>query len=231
VRDMREIKYRHELKHYINVADYLAIRSRLCQIMSVDSNSNENKEYKIRSLYFDNLQDKALMEKVNGINRREKFRIRFYNDNHSFIKLEKKMKNNGLCAKVSESISKEECMSLLNGDIAFLKDSGKELFIELYCKMKDQLLRPKTIVDYTREAYIYKPGNVRITFDKSIRSGIFSKNLFDENLPTVQSIDSRYIVLEVKYDEFLPDIVQAIIQTNERKSTAISKYAAARIYG
>jgi hypothetical protein len=199
--------------------------------MSIDRNSNENKEYKIRSLYFDNFQDKALMEKVNGINRREKFRIRFYNNDYSFIKLEKKMKNNGLCAKVSENISKKECTNILNGDIDFLKDSKKDLFIELYCKMKDQLLRPKTIVDYNREAYIYKPGNVRITFDKSIKTGIYSKNLFDENLTTVQSIDSRYIVLEVKYDEFLPDTVQAIIQTNERKATAISKYAAARIYG
>jgi SPX domain protein involved in polyphosphate accumulation len=228
---MKEIKYRHELKHYINVSDYLAIRSRVCRIMSIDSNSNEHKEYKIRSLYFDNLQDDALMEKVNGINHREKFRIRFYNDNHFYIKLEKKMKNNGLCAKISEGISKEECISLMNGDITFLKDSGKELFIELYCKMKNQLLRPKTIVDYTREAYTYKTGNVRITFDKSIRTGVFNKNLFDENMPTVQSIDSRYIVLEVKYDEFLPDIVQAIMQTNERRATAISKYAASRIYG
>jgi hypothetical protein len=171
------------------------------------------------------------MEKINGLNRREKFRIRFYNDDHSFIRLEKKVKNNGLCAKLSEPITKEECISLMQGDMDFLRNSGKDLFIELYTKMKEQLLRPKTIVDYTREAYVYKTGNVRITFDKCIRTGAYSKDLFHKDLPTVQSIDSRYMVLEVKYDEFLPEIIQDIIQTNDRSATAISKYAAGRIYG
>lgn len=228
---MKEIKYRSELKHYINVSDYLAIRNRLIHIMSLDKNARTNKEYKIRSLYFNNLQDKALLEKINGINPREKFRIRFYNDDHSFIKLEKKSKINGLCAKVSESITKEQCNSLLRGEIDFLKDSDKDLFVELYTKMKGQLLRPKTIVDYKREAYVYRIGNVRVTFDKSIRTGIYSKDIFDENLPTVQAIDNRYIVMEVKFDEFLPEIIRDIIQTNERRAAAISKYAAARIYG
>jgi hypothetical protein len=97
--------------------------------------------------------------------------------------------------------------------------------------MKWDILKPKAIVDYTREAYVYPVGNVRITFDKNIRTGIHSKNLFDMNLPTVNAIDNRYIVLEVKYDEFLPEIIQHIIQTGDRQATAISKYAAARIYG
>lgn len=228
---MKQVKFRHELKHYINMSDYLAIRNRLLHIMSSDKNANEKNEYRIRSLYFDNLQDKVLMEKVNGINHREKFRIRFYNNDHSFIRLEKKMKTNDLCAKLSEPISKEECSGLLRGDTAFLRDSDKELFNELYIKMKNQLLKPKTIVDYTREAYIYRIGNVRVTFDKSVRTGIYNRNLFDEDLATVESIDSRYIVLEVKYDEFLPEIVQDVIQTNDRRAAAISKYAAARIYG
>lgn len=228
---MQQTKYRHEIKHYINIADYLSIRNRLKHIMSPDKNSDGNREYKIRSLYFDNLQDKVLMEKLNGLKHREKFRIRFYNDNASFIRLEKKIKNNNLCAKFSEKISKEQCISILNGDIDFLKYSGKELFIELYTKMKEELLKPRVIVDYTREAYIYKAGNVRITFDKSIRTGLYGKNLFDENLPTVAPIDNRVIVLEVKYDEYLPQIIQDIIQTNNRRPTAISKYAASRIYG
>lgn len=228
---MKEMKFRHELKHYINASDYIGIRNRLINIMRIDKNSNANREYKIRSLYFDNMQDKVLMEKINGINRREKFRIRFYNDNHSFIRLEKKSKINGLCNKVSEKITKEECEKLLKGDIDFLKESNKDLFIELYSKMKVQMLKPKTIVDYTREAYIYPFGNVRITFDKDIRTGIHSKNIFDGKLPTVNAIDSGYIVLEVKYDEFLPEIIHDIIQTNDRRASAISKYAASRIYG
>jgi len=231
VRTINDLKFRNEVKHYINLSDYMSMRSRLMKIMKLDKNSNSKGEYKIRSLYFDNIKNKALMEKINGVNCREKFRIRFYNDDHSFIKLEKKSKINSLCNKISEPISKEECKKIIRGDIDFLRQSDKGLFLELYSKMKSELLKPRTIVDYTREAYVYRAGNVRITFDKNIRTGIHSKNLFDMNLPTVSAIDNRYIVLEVKYDEFLPEIIQHVIQTNDRRSNAISKYAAARIYG
>ncbi|EGT4144800.1 TPA: polyphosphate polymerase domain-containing protein [Clostridium perfringens] len=228
---MKEKKFRHEIKHYINYSDYKAIKNRLMHIMKIDTNASENNEYKIRSLYFDNLNDKVLMEKINGVNYREKFRIRFYNDNHSFIKLEKKSKINGLCSKDSELISKEECEKILKGDIEFLRYSNKPLFIEFYSKIKGDLLKPKSIVDYVREAYIYRLGNVRITFDKKIRTGIYSTNIFDSEVPTIEAIDNNIVVLEVKYDEFLPELIQDIIQTNERRASAISKYAASRIYG
>ncbi|MDM8128653.1 polyphosphate polymerase domain-containing protein, partial [Paraclostridium benzoelyticum] len=154
-----------------------------------------------------------------------------YNDDHSFINLEKKSKVNGLCSKDSELITKEECENLIKGDIDFLIKINKPLFIEFYSKIKSEMLRSKSIVDYTREAYVYKMGNVRITFDKKIRTGIQSTNLFDNNLPTIGSIDKDVIVLEVKFDEYLPEIIQDIIQTNNRRATAISKYAASRIYG
>lgn len=226
-----EPKFRHELKHYINYSDYLAIRNRLRTIMHIDRNANADNEYRIRSLYFDNVYDKVLMEKVVGIPKRDKFRIRFYNDNHDFIRLEKKSKIRGLCLKDSERITKEECIKIINGDIEFLKNSGKNLFADLYSQMKGNLMKPRTVVDYTREAYIYPIGNVRITFDKSIRTGLNSVNLFDNDLPTIETIDHKYIVLEVKFDEFLPQVIQDIIQVNERRSTSISKYEAARIYG
>ena len=228
---MEEVKFRHELKHYINFSDYISIKSRLRSIMHIDKNANENNEYKIRSLYFDNVYDKALMEKVIGVPKRHKFRIRFYNDNHEFIRLEKKSKIRGLCLKDSEKITKEECEKIINGDIEYLRDSNKKLFIDLYSEMKGNLLRPKTIVDYTREAYIYPIGNVRITFDKSVRTGLNNINMFDDNLATIETIDNKYIVLEVKFDEFLPQIIRDIIQVKERRATSISKYEAARIYG
>ena len=228
---MEEVKFRHELKHYINFSDYISIKSRLRSIMHIDKNANENNEYKIRSLYFDNVYDKALMEKVIGVPKRHKFRIRFYNDNHEFIRLEKKSKIRGLCLKDSEKITKEECEKIINGDIEFLRDSNKKLFIDLYSELKGNLLRQKTIVDYTREAYIYPIGNVRITFDKSVRTGLNNINMFDDNLATIETIDNKYIVLEVKFDEFLPQIIRDIIQVKERRATSISKYEAARIYG
>ena len=226
-----DAKFRHELKHYINYSDYLSIRNRLRTIMHIDKNADSKNEYRIRSLYFDNIYDKALMEKVIGVPKRDKFRIRFYNDNHQFIRLETKSKIRGLCLKESEKITKRECMKIINGDIEFLRDSGKKLFVDLYSQMKGNLLKPRTIVDYTREAYIYPIGNVRITFDKSIRTGLNSINMFDNDLPTIETIDSKFIVLEVKFDEFLPQVIQDIIQVNERRATSVSKYEAARIFG
>lgn len=225
------MKFRHELKHYINVSDYNLIKVRLKHIMRHDKNSDENGEYQIRSLYFDNHNDKILEEKLIGLNCRDKYRIRLYNSDNSFIRLEKKSKINGLCHKISTDISKEEVTSLINNDIKFLKHSKKLLFNELFLKMNIDRLKPKTIVDYIRETYIYDPGNVRITFDKSIKTGLQSIDMLSSELPTIEVLDSRYIVLEIKYDEFLPEIIADMIQIRERKAASISKYALCRKYG
>ena len=110
-------KPRHELKFFINVADYFAIKNRIKHIASLDLNAGVSGTYHIRSLYFDNFNDKALLEKVNGYSKREKFRIRYYNDNFDFIRLEKKSKINGLCTKFSAPLTKEQCEKILNNDI------------------------------------------------------------------------------------------------------------------
>lgn len=224
------VKPRHEIKVFLTLSDYIAIKNRLKNFAKLDRNAGDNGIYHIRSLYFDNFNDKALMEKISGFNNREKFRIRFYNHNHSFIRLEKKSKANGLCYKSSAPLSKEECEKILNGDIEFLKNSNKDILKEFYCKLRYQCLKPKTIVDYTREAYIFNTGNVRITFDTNIKSGLYSTNIFDSTLPTLGLVDSNPIILEVKYDNFLPDIIRDLIQTNTRRPTAVSKYAACRLF-
>lgn len=228
---MKALKFRHELKHYINIADYYAIRSRLQTIAQTDRYGDRNGVYKIRSLYFDTPENKALIEKLNGVNHREKFRLRCYNDDPSFIKLEKKSKISGLCTKQTAQVTQEESMRLLEGDTAWMLLSDQPVCIELYAKMKNQLLRPKTIVDYLREAYIFQPGNVRITIDRNIRSGLASRDFFNEDLPTLSAQQTGTIVLEVKFDNFLPEIIQDLIQTNTRRPAAISKYALCRIYG
>lgn len=228
---MKKPKFRHELKYYINIADYFTLKSRLKHIASLDRFAGSDGTYKIRSLYFDTPENKALMEKLNGINHREKFRIRFYNDDPSFIKLEKKSKINSLCTKVAAAVTREQCEKLLAGDTGWLLASGNKLMQELYAKMKYQLMRPKTVVDYYREAYIYEPGNVRITIDNKLKSGLVSKDFFNPNLPSMNITTSGQIILEVKYDAFLPELIRDVIQTNERRNSAISKYAACRIYG
>ncbi len=228
---MKPQKLRHELKYYINVSDYLALKSRLKYIAYPDPFAGQDGTYTIRSLYFDDPNNNALMEKINGVNRREKFRIRYYNHDLSYIRLEKKSKFNTLSTKFSAPINQEQCKQLINGNISWLIKSDHLLLQELYAKMKYQLLRPKTIVEYTREAYCYQAGNVRITMDSNLHSGLFSQDFFDPDLPTMAITAGEQIILEVKYDEFLPELIRDVIQTNQRRNSAISKYAACRIFG
>lgn len=227
---MSQAAFRHEFKLAINLSDYFEIRQRLRAVACYDAHSNPGGWYKIRSLYFDNIHDKALKEKIDGVNNREKFRIRYYNDDPSFIKLEKKSKINGLCQKTAAIITKEQCSRLLEGDTIWMRESDNGLFVELYAKLQYQQLRPKTIVDYIREPFTYPAGNVRVTLDRQISSGLFSQNLFDCELPTVKPSQNT-IILEIKYDSFIPDIINDITQIKNRLPAAFSKYAACRMYG
>ena len=226
---MEEIHYRHEWKHELNYLDLLTIRQRLQAVMEPDPHAVGGK-YLIRSLYFDNPDDKALREKVDGVNMREKFRIRYYNGDPSVIHLEKKSKRNGLGTKYSASLTREEAQAVVDGDLDWMMDSGRPLVQELYCKMRYQRLRPKTIVDYTREPFIYRPGNVRVTFDYNIRTGMSCTDFLNPDCITIPAGDSP-ILLEVKWDEYLPEIIRAAVQTPGRRETAFSKYAQCRIYG
>ena len=224
-----DTRYRHEWKHEISLADMYAIRQRLRAVATPDPHAVDGK-YHIRSLYFDNASDKALREKIDGVNMREKFRIRYYNGDTTLIHLEKKSKRNGLGTKFSADLTAEEAQKIVDDDIAWMMDSDRPLVQELYCKMCYQGLRPKTIVDYTREPYIFRPGNVRVTFDYDIRTGMGSTDFLNPDCVTVPAGDAP-ILLEVKWDEYLPDIIKAAVQTPGRRAAAFSKYAQCRIYG
>ena len=224
-----DIRYRHEWKHVISYADMLEIRMRMMAVARPDPHAHDGR-YQIRSLYFDDLSDKALREKIDGVNRREKFRIRYYDLNSDVIHLEKKSRLNGLGTKYSAPLSADECTRIINGDIDWMRDSTHDLIQELYLKMNYQGLRPKTIVDYTREPFIYDPGNVRVTLDYDIRTGMRSTDFLNPDCITVPAPDSG-IILEVKWDDFLPDIIRDAVQLNDTRVTAFSKYAQCRMYG
>ena len=223
----KDTKLRHEWKHHITPADKQVIISRLSAIASPDEHYGA-KPYHIRSLYFDNVYDKALSERLNGQEVREKFRIRYYNDDPSFIKLEKKSKFNTLCGKKAVTITQEECQQLINGDYSWLMDEKRPLCQELYAKMQSQLLRPRVIVDYTRRAFVYAPGNVRVTIDDEVRSGLSAIHMFDP-VQTIPADIRRPIILEVKYDAYFPDIIRDAVQLSDRRTTSFSKYAACRL--
>jgi len=222
--------YRSEIKHVIDAADKAAICANLRAVAKPDPHAGADGHYFIRSLYFDSIADHALREKLNGVNEREKFRLRYYNHDSSVVHLEKKVKRNGLGYKVSAQLTAEEAQRIVNGDTLWMASSGRGLIIELYSKMKSQGLRPKTIVDYTRTPFVYEPGNVRVTIDENIRTGLNCTDFLNPHCVTIPAAGSL-ILLEVKWDEYLPSVIQRAIQVKNRRSTAFSKYQVCRIYG
>ncbi len=223
------MEFRHEWKHEINYSDLLVLRQRLNAVARLDPHVKDGR-YEIRSLYFDSPTDRALREKLDGVNLRDKFRIRYYNGDTNFIHLEKKSKINGLCRKVQTRLTRTQAQQIVDGDLEWMPVSGDALICDLYHCMKGQCLAPRTIVDYTREPYIYPPGNVRVTFDYNIRTGLLGTDFLDWDCVTIPAGDSG-IILEVKWDEFLPGVIRDAITLEGRHSTAFSKYAACRIYG
>lgn len=223
------LQYRHEWKYEISCADLVAIRQRLRALARPDPHAKDGK-YLIRSCYFDTPADKALREKLDGVNAREKFRIRYYNGDVSFIRLEKKSKCNGLGAKQSAPLTAAEAQRIADGDIDWMPESGRPLVQELYSKMRWQGLRPKTIVDYTREPFVYAPGNVRVTFDYNIRIGLPATDFLNPDCITIPAGNAP-ILMEVKWDRFLPTIIRDAVRVPSRHVQAFSKYAQCRIYG
>lgn len=207
----------------------LVLRQRLRAVMRTDDNAVGGR-YFVRSLYFDTPSDTVLREKLDGVNRREKFRIRLYNHDISFIRLEKKSKLAGLGKKQSTQLTPQQAQRIVDGDLDWMRCCEDGLIRELYSKMRTQQLRPKTIVDYTREPFVYPPGNVRVTLDYDIRTGLDCTDFLNPDCPTIPAGDSP-VILEVKWDEFLPDMIRSAIQLEGRRVSAFSKYAQCRIYG
>lgn len=222
-------KLRHEWKFEITPSDRVEIRQRMRAVARPDPHA-KNGTYRVRSLYFDNAADKALREKLDGVNLREKFRIRCYDGDLSVIHLEKKSKLYGLCGKLSAELNAEEAQRLVGGELGWMASDSRPLVRELYAKMRAQGLRPRTIVDYDREPFVYGPGNVRVTLDYNIRTGLDCVNFLDPGCATVPAGDAP-VILEVKWDAYLPDIIRDAVRLPGRRAGAFSKYAQCRIYG
>jgi len=218
---------RHELKLLINAADYAQLRARLRVVTKPDENAAEDGGYVVRSLYFDNYSDKAVFEKLSGQSKREKFRLRYYNGDISFIRLEKKSKDNRLTYKESAVVTAEQCAALLAGDYECFKLPDAPLLMEFYSKIRYQNLRPKSIVDYHREAYVYRAGNVRVTFDSKIKTSACVAGFLNPELPVIPAATG--MLMEIKYDGFMPDIIRDILQIGWHNQTEFSKYVAGRL--
>lgn len=222
------MNFRHEWKHEINRGDVLALRARLSAVMEPDPHGIEGR-YQIRSLYFDTLEDRSLREKLDGVNNREKFRLRLYNGAPSLVLLEKKLKRDGLCAKLQETLALKDTAALCRNrpeEVA----GQRSLLLELASKMTAQGLTPKTIVEYTREAFLFAPGNVRVTLDYNLHASFHCQD-FLAPAPVAVPIQSAPAILEVKWDQFLPGLIRDLVQVPRAHTGAFSKYAACRAYG
>lgn len=219
-------KYRHELKFIINSVQADILKYRLSLLMDVDTNScNEDNSYFIRSLYFDDVYNSAYYEKIDGLEKREKYRIRIYNFKDSFIRLERKEKDRDLTHKEQVRITKEECLNFLNGDFDLIDVSRNKLLEEFVLKHKFYEIKPDIIVDYKRFAYTYPVEDVRITFDEEIRSGRYNYNLFDKDMLTFDVLEPNESVLEVKFNDYIPNIIAQVIMTIPSVRLAVSKFA------
>lgn len=221
------LRFRHELKFVANEAEANLIANRLSLLFPRDAHAGEQGRYRVTSLYFETPYDKALRQKLEGIDRREKFRLRYYGSDTSFIRLERKIKINGMCAKQSAKLTLEQAQLLAKGSFDFLLYTDNALCLEMYSKMRGELLRPCVVVRYEREAFSCEQGNTRVTIDRGLRTSLSSIDFLTTTsgrVPVAEGLS----VIEVKFDSYLPDVVRLAVQPLGRFASAYSKYALCR---
>lgn len=226
--EYRGRKLRNELKYSINDLEYTYLKARFKGIINLDKNTNELGEYHIRSLYFDDIENNSYNQKEGGVFEREKYRIRIYNKDDSIIRFEKKEKFGKFIAKSSIDITKDMYYSIIQNRTNIDLFKNDDLLLEFYLKMRANYMRPAVIVDYIREPYIYKYGNVRITFDKNLQAVINSYDIFDFDSTKVSPKLDGTMILEVKYDDYLPEFIRNELRMHRHQLMAISKYTICR---
>jgi len=223
--------FRHELKYYINEADYTMLRNSLNCLLKHDENADEKGEYYIRSLYFDDYMNTALVDKRAGIENRRKYRVRIYGLRDNFIRLERKNKTKDFISKDNLTLSKAEYDSIIVGDMDFLLKKNNPLAHDFYYEMKTKKLKPAVIVDYVREAYVHPIRNLRITFDRNVKSGRYDTSIFSKDVALAPALPPGSVVLEVKFEKGLPDYIIGVLNSiTTCRREAISKYALCRKY-
>lgn len=207
------------------------MRNALRALLRPDENADKNGGYHVRSLYFDDDKDSALYDKLSGVETRRKYRIRIYNCSDRQIRLERKLKRGEYINKDVLLLTIDEYKSILSKNINFLLKKNSSLAEDMYIEMKHNLLVPKTIVDYHREAFVHRIKDIRITFDSQLKTGILHGSIFDVSLPTAEVLDKGIMILEVKFSDIMPNYLKAVIN-NAASATrsAVSKYVFCRKY-
>lgn len=218
---------RRELKFYLSYADYLHLKSLLSCVLSRDAHAEKQSDYFIRSLYFDSFDNVDYHEKIAGLNRRKKIRLRIYDPMQDWAKLEIKNKWGNFSYKESAMVDEKMACALAEQNFDVLRSNDNAILQKTHRIFSLGQYRPVVIVDYEREAYTYPENNVRITFDKNIR-GAKSIDMFSQDLPTVPVLKENTVVLEVKYTGNLPETIKHLLSAVDAVPSSISKYCLSR---
>lgn len=225
---VRDVEYRYELKFVISDQAAELLKNQLKQVMDLDEHSvGKDYSYKIRSLYFDDVYSNAYFDKLDGVEYRSKYRIRYYNGDDSVIKLECKHKDENMTYKEDCTLKRELIEAILDCRYGAIK-TNNDFLNRFLAEAMVKNLRPSVIVDYKRLAFVYPVSDVRITFDSEIRSGRYNVSLFDENMLTYDVLDDGQQVLEVKCNEFIPAHILSILNSVPMVRQAVSKFALCR---
>lgn len=216
---------RHEYKFLISRADAELLKLRLPHIMQRDPHAGETGRYTIRSLYFDDVNAAAYYEKLDGIDSRTKYRIRFYDYDSSIIKLEKKEKLGNLTRKTAQTITKNDARALEYALAQGCPDTTEGLTEELRLACLGRGLRPKVLVDYDRTPFLCHAGNTRITIDENLRTRPYIAHLFASPRAMTPVLEPDQVILEVKFDDFLPGYLADALADIPKVNMAISKFA------
>lgn len=215
---------RHEIKILLSYAEYMDLSRKLRLVTTPDANASNENEYFIRSLYFDDIYNTAYKTKIDGVDNRKKYRIRIYGGSKNVIKFECKNKYKDRIKKTSFNITYEQYDSIMKGDIDFLKTIEHPLATEIFTLIVTKGLKPSVIVDYDREAYLHPLSTTRLTFDKHLRAGISSYDIFDENLITLPVFPNDSVIFEVKYNEYIPRHIVDILSSLRGTKMSLSKF-------
>lgn len=218
---------RYELKFLITYADYIELYNKLKHIMTLDEHSPDDNEYFIRSLYFDDIYSTSYFTKVNGDNNRRKYRIRIYNMSDKSIKFERKDKQNNKVDKTSFLLKRFQYEQLYAENYDVLHDIDHPLAREIYTLHHSRALKPVVVVDYNRTALLHPLSNTRITFDKHLRAGLDSYDIFDE-IYTYPIFPNDSVILEVKYDNYLPEHISSVLTSVYGQKISLSKFCMCR---
>lgn len=216
--------YRHELKYIISTADAKLLKLRLPHFMERDPHAGPSGCYTIRSLYFDDLAHSAFYEKVDGINIRSKYRIRMYNYRTDVFKLEKKEKLGNLTRKTAQTLTLRQAADLQR--LRLRRETDREdLLAEVEMKIRSGSLRPMVLVDYDRTPFVCRSGNTRITLDENLRTKPYQADLTASPGAMIPVLEKGQVILEVKFDDFLPGYLADILRDIPKAPQAISKFA------